>query len=407
MLKDIIKQEGELFMKTDNICVPVAVQLVLDDVGWIYGRDQRSSHNPSRTGMPRYHVLEDYQVLEAVGKAANMKINVMFVIGEWDRRRTLAKIPNSTKWGKDWNGVPYFVEKDIEEIRDYLNSCEYVELGFHGLLHDMWDDEGKFLCNGEFFPPEGMRHGAPRHLGDEQFLRDHFDAFYEIYNDWGLKATPRTFASPCGARDALPGGVLTRVLNSYGIQFWHNGGPDKEWKEYGICGCCVQNGVITNQKMMGDFIPWEAYDVDPDVLPTFTAEQTGILGAHWPNLLRFNPAKNLENVDAWARFLQRQGEVFGAILARDIAFAHYQQLYHYYSEVREENGALVIDLTKADAILPGGIRPDLYINVKKDSCPFLCEGGVMTEYETRNDFVNYQIQRTGASVIRLKNASAQ
>lgn len=381
-------------MKKEQIVIPVALQLVLDDIGWFTGRDERESEQPSRTGMPRRHVLEDYIVVNEIGKAINMKINTMLVIGEWDRHNILRRVPHSNREGEQWDSAKFLDAVEAEKIRDFLNSCDYIELGVHGLLHDLWH-EGKNVCGQEYFWPEGFVKKAPRTVAPEEYLRAHFDAFMEIYQDWGFNHKLRSFASPGGVGKALESGSLSYVLKDYGIQFWHNNMTKNPTFS------TVQNGIIFHPKAI-EICPWEAYDLDPDILPTYDPEKAGILGGHWVNLLRFNPKKNLERVDAWKAFFQRQAEVFGMILSRDVAFAHYQQLYRFHSKTEEVNGEIHIDLTEADAIRPGDYCPPLYISVKKGSEPTSCVGGILSVYEEREDFVNYKIERTAGSVVILR-----
>ena len=72
-----------------KITLPIALQIVTDDVGWFDGHDSRCAEGPSRTGIPRKHCAADYEVIEAIGKEIGMKINCPFVVGEWDKKNRL------------------------------------------------------------------------------------------------------------------------------------------------------------------------------------------------------------------------------------------------------------------------------------------------------------------------------
>lgn len=37
-------------MALQNFCLPKGIHLAIDDMGWLYGRDQRDQGLPSRTG---------------------------------------------------------------------------------------------------------------------------------------------------------------------------------------------------------------------------------------------------------------------------------------------------------------------------------------------------------------------
>lgn len=384
-------------MEKQNFCLPKGVHLTIDDMGWLYGRDQRDQGLPSRTGVPRRHTIDDYRVIEAIGKEIGMKINALFVIGEWDRKRTLAKVPGSSKWGENWEKSEFYNEEEITEIRDFLNSCEYIELGFHGLLHDSWDENGNFLCDGEHFLPEGNVRGGRLHLAPEDYIRRHMDAFYEIYNDWGLKCPIRTYASPCGCNDAFYTGELTPILKDYGIQFWHNVGNRKWWLDL-TPG--VQNGILASAKMHR-LVEWEAYDLDPDVHPDIPDKNLGIIGGHWVNFLRYNPKKNMENVAGWGRWFRRQAQNFGGVLTEDIAQCHYQGLYEKVAQITYEDDTITIDVSKFDELLPD-VCADLFINVKNGAVP-TCVGGQISIYRQQDEFANFRIRRQkGVSKIIIK-----
>ena len=68
----------------ENMIIPVAVQIGLDDVAWDLGTDLRVGGGQSRTGIPRYHTIEDYEAVEALGKALNQKILCHVCMIDWD-----------------------------------------------------------------------------------------------------------------------------------------------------------------------------------------------------------------------------------------------------------------------------------------------------------------------------------
>ena len=406
-------------MIKEKFTIPAAISLALDDIGWFRGGDDRLADDgePSRTGMRRgpevggLHCLQDYPVVNEIGKRVNMKINMMFVIGEWDRKHILRNVPYACKAGKNWDTASFLDIEKAEEIRDFVNGAEYMELGVHGLLHNFWA-EGKWVSGQEYFPPAGLvpPNGPndpadfvpldvnnidplknPRELAPEWLLRAHFDAFMEIYNDWGFKGELRTFTSPSGPRNAGEADTLANVLKDYGVKYWHNGKLPST----------VRHGIILNPKT-GAIGPWEAYDMNPTTLPLRDPKTTGIIGGNWVNLLRYDPDCNMERVDDWANWIDRHGEVFGIMLARDVVFSHHQQLYWSYAKVEGIPGGVRIDLTEADALLGNLEKAPLYISIKKGEPVPSCQGGILTEYERRENHINYKLQRTGESVLILK-----
>jgi len=372
----------------NDIVIPSAVQLVVDDVGWFWGGNEHESGGPYRTGIPRHHVQEDYTVIGELGKRINQRINVMFVIGEWDRRGILRDVPYSNKYGRNWRGSEWFDPAEAEKIRNYINGCECIELGYHGLLHDLWTDDGKKAAGREFFQPCGD--DAPQ-LAAPEIIRKHFDAFLSIYNDWGFRGELRTFAAPGGPGEYWKSDVLSGVLSEYGVQYWHNNT---------IRECSVRSGIILNPKSI-QICPWDVYDLDPAELPAYAAESVGILGSHWPNLLRYHPKKNLERLDAWKDFFDRLSETFGAIISRDIEFAHLQQLHRAFASLALEGKLLRIDLSRADALSPKPLAP-FYVSMKNSLKPIGCTGGSCSLYESKPGFNTYKILRSGESSVCLE-----
>lgn len=57
------------------------LHIVIDDLGWFNCEDDRESGGPSRTGMPRRHVAEDYAAINRLGEALDITL---------DRKTTLS-----------------------------------------------------------------------------------------------------------------------------------------------------------------------------------------------------------------------------------------------------------------------------------------------------------------------------
>ena len=80
----------------ENIKIPIAMQLVVDDVGWHHGPDERHLNRPARTGINRDHEVEDYIVLNEIGKKLDMHVLCGFTIGEWDKDNILRGMKHAT-----------------------------------------------------------------------------------------------------------------------------------------------------------------------------------------------------------------------------------------------------------------------------------------------------------------------
>lgn len=383
-------------MFKEKIVIPYGMVLVLDDIGWFYGRDLRTENGAARTGMPRRHVLADYEAIENLGRRIGMRISSTFVIGEFDINRRLAKIPTASAAGADWTGSKWYNDAEAHEIRDFINSSKYIDLSLHGLLHGVWYD-GAYAAGSEYAPP--VRNGAPgtkaahQPLSADEFRR-HIEVFFEIYNDWHFSPVITSFAAPTGHWGAVGLDRFQPVLREYGIKYWSNA-------EIGKRSPHVNSGVVFNPKST-ELVSWETYDVNPDRLPLIPENEVGIISGHWPNILRFDPALNGERVEAWASFFERNANVFGVLKADEISTAHQQQLYRYFGKISENGRTVVIDLSDADAQKPADLYHPIYISLKDDLPMPVCVGGILSLHEKRAGFYTVRVDRTeGVGAITL------
>ena len=389
-------------MNRNDVIIPKAMQLVLDDFGWFYGRDVRDQGGPARAGFPREFEIEDYEMMNEIGKAINQKVMGMFVVGEWDREGVLANVPNASWAGKNWNGSRWYNPEKAKQIVELYNRSENLEWGVHGLLHDVWDENGVLLGGGEYFPFEGDVPSGKRINPSEEYFRAHLDAYFKIYDTIGFKDRPRAFTAPCGGKTALLSDIFAKTLKSYGLIYWHNtfeATPDGGKVELGDHYVKDGTSVIRAAYVL---CLWENYDLDPDELPEVTYETSGLIAGHWPNILRFPPKKSKLNLPAWVDFFNRNAEIFGNMISRDIAFAHKQYHYAKHSVITEENGEVVIDFSEVDALNPFGETPPVYISVKKSAAAPKFIGGEAKVYEEKNDFITYEVRRDSSGKIIVK-----
>ncbi len=394
----------------NKVVLPVALQIVTDDIGWFNGRDIRCSDGPSRTGMPRKHVAEDYAVLNAIGKAIGMKINAPLVIGEWDKKNRLRGMPHATYDEQGWDMASQINYAEAERCFDVMESAEYLEYGFHGLMHGYWQD-GISLADQEFSYPRSLDYKtkyAPASWlvpVDNAYLESHIETFFQIYEDWGFKKKIRSFTSP----SSVQGGIednrhMTAMMKKYGMIYWSN-----QWRAVKNL-CEVIDGVIfVNKAIKQQPLPWEAYGIDPDVLAEYSFEfnngidhaERAIYGSHWPNFLQYNPMRNMETVDAWARHFKRQAEIFGLMLSKDIAFCASQAVYRKRSVLDFKKDSVVIDLSEVDNSGALGLSDTFHISVENGLKPTAIKGAILTPYEKHDAFTNYTLKRTGESFVEI------
>jgi len=373
----------------NSIRIPVAMQIRVDDVGWHNAADERHLGRPSRSGFPRNHLPEDYLVLDALGRALDMKIGCSLVLGEWDKNNRLRGVPHVTWDEQNWNRAAEMDMDYAEKCFANLSGGEYLEYNLHGLLHSYYED-GKLVSVRQYYPFAKAAAAVSR-IPPEEFRR-HLELFFEIYNDWGFTKTVRSFASPCGAK-GLPeeNAEFAAVLREFGITTWMNGGWGGMKDSHRVV-----NGVIC-EKAFG-VVPWDAYDIDPRLLKLQYTEDTVLpqtdFCLHWTNFLRYHPEHNMERLGDWVDYFRRHGEIFGVMLSKDTAFAASQGIYCRYAKTEFAEGKCIIDFSDVDALGAAGLRNEFFISMRNGTEPKACDTA-MELYETKENFKTYKITRSG------------
>ncbi len=385
-------------LSNNSLIIPQALILCLDDVGWHDGRDLRTEGGASRSGLPRDHHPLDYRMLAELGKAIDMKIVCPLCLGDWDRWNLLRGEVGITNNPYTWDRASEIDLEYAKECFDEMESAEYIEYAIHGLMHGRYDENGKLIWEREYFipNPEGRNKVV---IFDADDFNHRLDLFFEIYNRWGFSQKIRTFVSPCGvgtktSSDAIME-AMTTELRKRDVSYWANASfPFKgNFKTYNDIACMLKMAHINGKE-----IPWEAYDIDPSYFGSFGPE-SNIIGMHWTNFLRFNPENNLKRIDAWVDFFKRQSEVFGTMLAKDIAFSGNQQFYALFSKIELEDNKCLIDLSDVQAQKNVKGNDVFYISFKNGLVPKALEGGTIKLYETHKEFSNYEIKHTCDKVV--------
>ena len=383
----------------DYVKIPVAIQIICDDVGWQEGVDGRLDGKPSRSGLTRRHSPLDYKILNEIGKAVDMKIACPFIIGEWDKDNVLRGEKNITYDEKGWdrkNEINYNVaQKCFEEIE----KSEYIEITFHGLLHGFYHNDEQ-ICETEFSHPPfdeksgTFKEGAVMLSPDE--MQRHIDLFYKIYNSWGFTKKIRSFCAPASIFNKPE--ELTdfvKVLRDNGFLYWSN-----TWDVLMDSTCVIDGVTFMQKKITGP--RFEHYDVDPALLidgcspmkwrNTPVGHDACALGFHWTNFVRLDPENNLERLPDWVKFLKRQENVFGQILSKDIAFAASQVLYNRFSKITLLDDKCIIDLS--DVIAQGALelKNEFYVSIMFDHIPKSITGGSLELYDQKVEFNTYKIK---------------
>ena len=385
-----------------DIILPTAVTVRVDDVGWFEGADERYTNRPARSGLPRRHVPDDFRVLHEIGRGLNTKILCNLVLGDWDINNRLHGVPNLT-----WNEAGWDAARTVnanrahfDEVFDILEGSEHLEYGLHSLEHGYFVD-GKHIDGCHFYPRRGRneRGEVVREAITPEELDRIFSLFFEIYNDWGFKKKIKVFAAPCGAYGKPTDDfnrALARAMRRHGIGIWQWGG----WP-----GEAVVEDMIFLRSALG-FITWNAFSIDPAYFPNvFTDPRnrgfTPNFIAHLTNFIQFQPEKNFDYVPAWIDYLRRITSPFGALIGRDNEQSASQAVYTTYAKTDTVDGGYRIDLAPVDAVRNEVVEDEFFVSLRERALPTVT-GGKISVHECRPDHVIYKIHRDkGASAVNI------
>ena len=384
----------------NKFTIPLGVILQFDDVGWDDGRDLRFWGKASRSGIPRNHALEDYQLLHEIGKGMKSKVLVALCLGDWDKDNVLRGVVGPTHDPHGWDRASEIDIDKFTQYRDTLEGSDFVEYTIHGLLHGNYDENGKQINETECFIAKKDEDGKTiKELISEECFEEHLDLFDKIYDSWGFKQPLDIFISPCGmggSTDELIDQV-TKILYKRGVRYWTNSGfPfDAPLKVY--------NGVVLTQQRCRIPVrfkcPWNAYDINPATFPDVMVEEKCMNGPmvalHWTNILRFDPKRNFEQVEPWVNYFKGQNEIFGFMTAEGYREAVNQLFHYWFGRASYENGKYVIDLSLVSKENFEPLKKEFFVSFKKDVEPKAIDGGEISLYDTHNDFNTYKIVYTG------------
>jgi hypothetical protein len=387
-----------------NVKIPVALQFCFDDVGWYNGRDLRVMGKASRSGLPRNHAIEDYVMLHEFGKALGQKILTPLCLADWDKDNLLRGHVGITHDPYGWDRASEIDLDHCREARDIIDRSEYIEFAIHGLLHGVYDENGKLIHEREYFKVVEVNGKKKLVLNSPEDFNNRIRLFFEIYNGWEFTKKIRTFVSPCGfggADDEMITDFAER-LEKLGVKYWANGGFSFDGPMSVYCDVAVMKKGGSYNGKYGPMPPWEGYDIDPDLFMPFVNEEnfggTNMVGMHWTNLLRLNPKRNLQNLPLWIDYFNRERETFGTMIAKDVEFSVTQQFYNLYSTVDMTEGKCVVDVSEACNKKTTPCKDEFYISFTKDVSPKSCHGGKISLYEEHKEFNTYKVEHTDTRI---------
>ena len=382
----------------EDIIIPLGQAIIVDDVGWFWGNDERSQNGSARSGMPRFHTPDDLHALNAVAKGLGIKIGCSLVLGEWDKNNRLRGVPHVTPDEDGWD-VKSNIDMDYANAYfEALNGSENLEFYLHGLMHAYYIN-GKLHTARQYYPTVFDENG--KDIGFTWLPPEEFEnmvkLFLEIYNDWGFTKEIKTFVSPCGCRGGIDddGNIAyAKVLRKYGIEYWANG-----WMNYDEYVGTIE-GLITSKGRC--IAPWNAYGINPKYLEPLDGEKIDThLCGHLANFIRIDPEDNFEYIDAWVKHFRENYDKFGSMLAVDNAESSSQSFYKKFASVESTSNGYVIDLSAVDAIEAPGKKNEFFVSLRDSVKPKSVIGGSIALYQKREGYKTYKIIRDGSSKVKI------
>lgn len=377
----------------NSVVIPISVVFELDDVGWHDGRDLRLSGKASRSGIPRDHAVEDYELLDQIGMATGNKITVAIPLADWDKDNFLRGEVGITHDPYGWDRASTIDLEYSRKCFEALESSEYIEYACHGLLHGVYSADGKCINEHDFVVNETLADGTRITKPVDNFRR-RIELWFKIYDSWGFKKPCEIFIVGGGTAGLTEEYLdqMTSIIREYGFKYWTNGYfPFK-----GSIG--VSNGVVCLPqygKRGRNYSSWNVYDDDPSCYGDFIIpgheNNSCVFGMHWTNMLRFNPKNNYKSVKPWVDYFARQGEVFGSMNARDFASSANQQFYASFAKMSFDGNRCVIDLTEVLKRKLACHKNEFFISLKCGITPVKSAGGKILLYEEHKEFTTYKI----------------
>lgn len=383
----------------EKIKIPVALQITIDDLGWHDGRDYTNIGKASRSGLPRDHAVEDYTVVNELGRALNQKILGLLCLVDWDKDNCLRGEVGITHDPYGWDRAS---EIDMEYARacfDELEKSEYIEYGLHTVSHGRYAEDGSRISEREIV--EKNEEGEWRPVSPEDLDR-RLKLFFKIYDSWGFKQKLTVYGETCSTPENLTVEDLSKlneVLYRHGLRYWRT-----HWTYFHdkreVLSCPVK--FTSMNRRVAIAVEWDAYDLDvstvPDVMLSGERNLWPCLVLHWTNFLRLDPKENMDHLDKWVDYFKRQSEIFGLMISRDFEFYFSQQMYYQFALVEERDDRICIDLSEMPELPKDILKNEFYVSLANGTEPKDIEGGEIELYEEKLSFKTYRIIPRGNKI---------
>ena len=333
-----------------QITIPMAIQLVIEDVGWWEKSHPVGPDSPFRSGLKRRHHPADYLALVHLAKQLNMRPLIAFVACEWDRYDILRKVPTATWMGAGWNNrhnVGPWLDQAARTLNDHR---EYLEIGLHGVGHEYWEQGQRSRT--EF-------HNIRGEMRPRDHIEAHLNAFGEILEQNGLGPLPKVFVPPglCHSFGHGDRGIH-RILNQHGICYVTTDLAKAKMvrpRQHPLMAW--EAGVLIIERGTAP-VPWHAIAAEPQ----FTFDRP-VLSLHWANLLDEDIQRNLDVVQRWVDFLKNRLDPMVQMLSPDTATCWSQFVYRSLSRIRQTDDGVAIDLRELRDVPQKTLKTQFFIKV--------------------------------------------
>ncbi len=374
-----------------QLTIPLALQLVIEDVGWWEKSHPAGSDSPFRTGLDRRHHPLDYEALVYLARQLDMRPLIAFVACEWDRANILKHIPSATWMGGNWDNRSN-IGPWLDRAAEILNANRaHLEIGLHGVGHEYWEQGHRSRT--EFHTPEGDMRPADR-------IHRHLEAFGAILEQNGLGPFPEAFVPP-GLNHSFGNGEqgIHAILSRFGIRYVTTHLPKcRKYRALQHPLIAWEQGVLLIERGLAP-MPWHV----PAALPRFAFDRP-VLSLHWANVLHTDVRRNLDVVRNWVAFLKAGYDRMEQMLSPDTATCWSQFAYRTLSRIRRSENRFEIDIRELRRLPEKTIHPFFLVNVRSPQ-PIVWRivGGRMSALATPDDGIHQFSIRPdeGADIIRL------
>lgn len=364
-------------MLSDNVLIPRPFAVGIDDMGWINGTNdsQKPQPGPYRAGVKRIFDVSDYKAIVDVAKSVGVRIQGLFVLGEFDKENILDRFPDLYPPNIRWKCSTRNEERKLEEIMDFLKKeSAYIEFGFHGIGHEYWEENG-IQKRAEWY------NLIERRPWPEESLRQRIIAAREILAQYGLSPQyGHSFSEsfvPCAYSYYWnPNGEysLGKILSEAGVRFAATDfsqipelSPPLE-----INGGAFDHGVhVISRANYGN--SWYELDSQPRVL--LELQTTDMIETHWPNWLAQDDFLQPFVTEHWIQYYLKVQQQNDRYLAKNTEQFHSQWLYRKYTVLRVlDNHVIEIDNSAMPAeAYSAGLPGNLIIKIRRHASDHLSE----------------------------------